>query len=136
LRLRETTTRFNTQAMRKFGLAFRVIAVAILLAAVGSRALIPAGWMPDPASRALVICTGHGAAARPDPGRDTPVRKDAHEVCAFRALASAGAPEPPEAPPAPAVEIAAADPATFPTGLIAQPGPPRTQSPRAPPAVA
>jgi hypothetical protein len=134
--LREIATRFNTEAMRRFGLAFRLIAVVVLLAAVGSRALIPTGWMPDPAGRALVICTGHGAATRSDRGPGAPVRKDAHEVCAFRAMASAGAPEAPAAPAAAVTQVAVTEPAALPEGLIAPPGPPRAQVPRAPPPVA
>lgn len=41
--------------------ASRLVAVQFALAAMLLRALIPAGWMPNPGAGALlVICTGHG----------------------------------------------------------------------------
>jgi hypothetical protein len=118
---------------------FRFVAVQLALAALILRALLPAGWMPNPhgGGAAFVVCTIDGAAApdRKGPGKTAPDSGHQHEECPFAAA-------PHLAAPAIVAQLA------LPSILGRRFNPPRTsvaavhavdyqpQSPRAPPSAA
>jgi hypothetical protein len=112
------------------------IAVIVVIVTLG-RALIPAGFMPSSgAGFPLMLCSGHDMAM---PGGDTG-SKDGHgsprhdsSICPFAAASVLGAaPGFASAPFAVAPSIAQA-PLQTPTRTAELAGPPRAQSPRAPP---
>jgi hypothetical protein len=75
---------------------FRFVAVQLALAALMLRALLPAGWMPNPhgGGAALVVCTIDGA-AKPDrkgSGKTVPDSGHQHEECPFAATPHLAAP--------------------------------------------
>ncbi|HZZ36935.1 MAG TPA: hypothetical protein VFE03_14520 [Caulobacteraceae bacterium] len=111
-------------------------AALLLVAAVMFRAMIPAGWMPNPATpfaAPLVICTSEGARLANPPG--APAKHQAarpHDVCVFAAVASTPGPN----LFLPAARTSAAERLDRPGIDRAEPGPAsrhRDQAPRAPP---
>jgi hypothetical protein len=117
--------------------ASRTWLAALVVLAVLGRALIPAGFMPSASSGfALMLCPGHGM-AMPEAGtlgHGKPGNQH-HEasICPFAAAAILGAA--PSFADAPFVGLAEylQEPFAFATRATDLAGPPRTQSPRAPP---
>jgi hypothetical protein len=119
----------------------REFMVRAALVAVLAHALVPAGWMPNPAGAAsgapIVICTGHGPLViGPDGKPQAPVHHGGHsDVCVFAAGAThavaAVTPPLPEQHPAQVAELAIVhhEPVAFRR-------PSRRQNPRGPPILA
>ncbi len=116
---------------------FRRAAVHLALIALMLRALLPAGWMPNPGpanGSPLIICTMDGPLQALD-GKGKPIRHDprGHQACPFAAAAHL-------APPAQLASLALPAIADGPAAVPARAGPVIArahhgpQSPRAPPA--
>ena len=75
---------------------FRFVAVQLALAALMLRALLPAGWMPNPngGGAAFVVCTVDGAAKldRKGSGKTAPGNGHQHEECPFAVAPHLAAP--------------------------------------------
>jgi Protein of unknown function (DUF2946) len=115
---------------------FRRAAVHLALIALMLRALLPAGWMPDPGGAngaPLVICTMDGPLKALD-AEGKPIRHDPrdHEACPFAAAAHLA---PPAEPASLALPASAAGPAAAPVQPVpvTARAPYQPQSPRAPP---
>ncbi|MEI9996962.1 MAG: DUF2946 family protein [Rhizomicrobium sp.] len=117
----------------------RFAALHVALAAMVLRALLPTGWMPNPAgagSSPFTICTMDGP-VHVQPLKQKPVQDDSrhHEFCPFGAAPHFATPLAAQAAPAP-VNIAGGVESKFVSASIAQPVRYAPQSPRAPPAFA
>ncbi len=115
---------------------FRRAAVHLALVALMLRALLPAGWMPNPAAGSLfVICTMEGALQAD--GKAKPASNDprAHEACPFAAAAHLSPPQENNHFAAPLLAAAMTIvPASQTRSVTRAPFAP--QSPRAPPKIA
>ncbi|HWY60700.1 MAG TPA: DUF2946 family protein [Rhizomicrobium sp.] len=118
----------------------RLAVVHLALVALLLRALLPTGWMPNPAGAAgapFIICTLDGPALAVDGKghKQTPDDPRSHESCPFAAAASL-------APPVGFVRLVAPEltrspaPRTLAAGLSARDGPFSRPAARAPPALA
>jgi Protein of unknown function (DUF2946) len=116
---------------------FRRVAVHLALIALMLRALLPAGWMPNPGAAngsPLVICTMDGPLKALD-GKGKPIRHDPrdHEACPFAAAAHLAPPAQLASLALPAIAAAPAAAPAQPESIIAH-AHYDPQSPRAPPA--